>query len=224
MSANTSFDRPDGAQCPAYDTAAASGRDAPGIVVLQEWWGLNDQIQRTADRLAAAGYRALVPDLYRGDVALDTAEAEHRMEGLDFADAATQDIRGAVRHLRTDCPAVGVIGFCMGGVLSALAAMHVSELDAAVDWYGVPPAEAGDPAAIGIPLQGHFALRDSIFPPAAVNDFEQRLQNAGVVHEFFRYDAEHAFGNEDWDHYDPEAADMAWSRSLDFFGRHLRNA
>ena len=92
MSANTNFNHPDGAHCPVYDTAAASGRDAPGVVVLQEWRGRNDQIRRTADRLAAADDRALVPDLYRGDLALDAAEAEHRMDVLDFADAEAADL------------------------------------------------------------------------------------------------------------------------------------
>ena len=89
--------RPDGATLPAYLATPESGDRAPALVVIQEWWGLNDQIKATADRLAAAGYRALVPDLYRGTVAGDADEANHLMTELDWGDACGQDIKGAVR-------------------------------------------------------------------------------------------------------------------------------
>ena len=224
MSANTEFQRPDGQSCPAYYVEPAAGADAPGIVVIQEWWGLNEQIEGVANRLAEAGYRALVPDLYRGDVTLEAAEAEHKMEGLDFADAATQDVAGAVAHLKQAGQKVGVIGFCMGGVLAALAAMHVEDTDAAVDWYGVPPDEAGDPGSMSMPFQGHFALQDAMFPPAQVDALEAKLQRGGVEHELFRYDAGHAFGNEQGENYDAASADLAWERSLGFFARHLGTA
>ena len=224
MSANIEFHRPDGRTCPAYyaEPADAAGDIAPGIVVIQEWWGLNDQIEGVARRLRDAGYRVLVPDLYRGEVALEAAEAEHKMDGLDFGDAAGQDIAGAVRFMKQSCPRVGVIGFCMGGVLAELAAIHVAETDAVVDWYGVAPEEAGDPATIGIPFQGHFGLRDAMFPPETVDALEEKLKRGGVTHEIYRYDAQHAFGNEQWDYYDPDAAALAWERSLDFFRRHLQ--
>ena len=83
---------------------ACQGAKAPGMVVIQEWWGLNDQIKGVADKLAKAGYRALVPDLYRGKVALEANEAKHLMEGLNFGDAAGQDIRGAVQYLKRTAP------------------------------------------------------------------------------------------------------------------------
>jgi carboxymethylenebutenolidase len=95
-----SFKRPDGKSVDGYLAEPATGAAAPGIVVIQEWWGLNDQIKGVAEKLAAAGYRALVPDLYRGKVALEANEAEHLMTGLDFGDAAGQDVRGAVQHPR----------------------------------------------------------------------------------------------------------------------------
>src|SRR5262245_47444156 len=113
--------RPDGKECSGFYAEPAGGKTAPGIVVIQEWWGLNDQIKGVAGRLAAAGYRALVPDLYRGKVGLDKKEAEHLMSGLNFGDAAGQDIRGAVQYLKHDSPKVAVMGFCMGGALTVLA-------------------------------------------------------------------------------------------------------
>ena len=107
MGKMVSFKRPDGKSVEGYLAEPASsasqsdrGSKAPGVVVIQEWWGLSDQIKRVADRLAEAGYRALVPDLYRGKKTLDAKEAEHLMSGLDFADAASQDVRGAVQHLK----------------------------------------------------------------------------------------------------------------------------
>ena len=106
-----SCSRPDGQALQAYLAEPAQGADAPGLVVIQEWWGLNDQIRGVADRLAAAGYRALVPDLYRGKLALEANEAEHLMNGLDFADAASQDIRAAAQYLKTSgSDRVGVTG------------------------------------------------------------------------------------------------------------------
>jgi carboxymethylenebutenolidase len=219
--ANTQYTRPDGKQCPAYYGAPAAGDAAPGVVVIQEWWGLNDQIVGVADRLVESGYRVLVPDLYRGDVTLEVAEATHKMENLDFPDAAAQDARGAVQHLKQTSPKVGVVGFCMGGVVALMTAMYAPEADAAVSWYGVPPEEAGDPAKIAIPVQGHFALRDAFFSPDKVDALERKLEGGGVSHEFYRYDAEHAFGNETGPHYDAEAAKQAWERTLAFFAQQL---
>ena len=94
------FNRPDGKACPGYLAEPESGSSAPGIVVIQEWWGLNDQIKKTADRLAGVGYRALVPDLYRGKIATASDEANHLMANLNFPDAAGQDICGAVQCLK----------------------------------------------------------------------------------------------------------------------------
>src|SRR5207244_6357683 len=108
------------------------GAKASGIVVIQEWCGLTDQIKGVANRFAAAGYRALVPDLYRGKMSLDVKEAEHLMNGLNFGDAAGQDIRGAVQHLKQSSPKAAVMGFCMGGALTILSSVFVKEADAAV--------------------------------------------------------------------------------------------
>lgn len=216
------FKRPDGKESSGYLARPAAGDDAPGVVVIQEWWGLNDQIKGVADRLAGLGYRALVPDLYRGKVTVEAAEAQHLMQNLDFADAATQDVRGAAQHLKQSGKKTGVIGFCMGGALSVLAAVHVRELDAAVSWYGVPPESAADVRTIKVPFQGHFAQKDGFFTPEQVKAFEARLKEGKVNYEIYWYDADHAFGNENGPTYDPKAADLAWRRSTEFFGKHLK--
>lgn len=221
MGETVKYKRPDGKEISGYCVEPAAGKRSSGVVVIQEWWGLNAQIQGVAAALAAAGYRALVPDLYRGKVTLDAAEADHLMSGLDFVEAAKQDIRGAVQFLRQTSPKVGAIGFCMGGALSILTAVYVPEVHAVVDWYGVPPAEAGDTRTIHVPLQGHFALLDAFFPIAQVDALEVRLKSAGVPHEFHRYAANHAFGNETGPHYDAALKELAWKRSLAFFAKHL---
>jgi carboxymethylenebutenolidase len=215
--------RPDGKTCPAYLAKPAAGNKAPGVVVIQEWWGLNDQIKKTADRFAQAGYRALVPDLYRGKVTAAPDEANHLMTGLNFADAGKQDIRGCAQHLKAGGGKVGVLGFCMGGALTIIAGVHVPEVDAAVCFYGIPPKEAADPAQMRVPFQGHFANKDDWCTPAAVNTLEAALKKAGKKFELFRYEAQHAFMNEARPEvYDASAAKQAWERCLAFLGTHVK--
>ena len=222
MAEMITFQRPDGQSCSGYYAEPGDDETAPGIVVIQEWWGLTDQIKGVANELVEVGYRVLVPDLYKGEVTLDEAEAEHKMNELDFATATQQDIRGAAQYLHKLSPDVAVMGFCMGGVLTMLAAIHVPEVDAAISWYGVPPTEAGDPGDIDIPLQGHFGEADSFFPPEQIDKLEAKLKEDDVSYEFYRYaGAEHAFGNETGDSYDPAAKAQAWERSLDFLDKHI---
>jgi len=159
-----SYKRPDGQSVNGYLAEPAQAAAAPGIVVIQEWWGLNDQIKGVADKLAAAGYRALVPDLYRGKVALAANEAEHLMNDLNFGDAAGQDVRGAVQYLKASgSRKAGVTGFCMGGALTLLSAVNVPEADAGVVWYGYPPLEYVDASKIKAPLLAHWATDDAAF-------------------------------------------------------------
>jgi carboxymethylenebutenolidase len=222
------FTRPDGQTGRGW-LVEAGAADAPGMVVIQEWWGLNDQIKGVAEKLAAAGYRVLVPDLYRGKLALEANEAEHLMNDLDFGDAAGQDIRGAVGHLKdTGSAKVGVTGFCMGGALTVLSAVHVPEADAHVIWYGYPPLEYVDVDNIHAPLLGHWATEDGFFGIEGVDALEHKLRDAGVAFEFHRYAAKHAFANETADSknlpvlgYNPEAAALAWERTLAFLGQQL---
>jgi carboxymethylenebutenolidase len=230
MGKMVSYKRPDGKSVDGYLAEPSGGASAPGVVVIQEWWGLNDQIKGVADRLAKVGYRALVPDLYRGKSTLDAKEAEHLMGGLNFGEAAGQDVRGAVQHLKSSGSAkAAVTGFCMGGALTLLAAVNVPEADACAAWYGFPPLEYVDASKIRAPLLGHYATEDQFFPIGKVDELEKKLREAGVKYEFHRYKAKHAFANEQANErklppleYNPQAAEQAWSRTLEFFDRHLK--
>jgi carboxymethylenebutenolidase len=216
------FKRPDGAECNGYLTGPAGNDKAPGVVLIQEWWGLNDQIKGVAERLAGLGYRALVPDLYKGKVAVDAAEAHHLMTSLNFGEAATQDIRGAARHLKKTSAKVGVVGFCMGGALTVVSAMYVAEGDACSAWYGFPPDAAGDASKIRKPLQLHLAEDDAAFSPASAKALEAKLRDGQVPFESYWYKAGHAFFNETGANHNAECARLAWERMTNFFAKHLK--
>jgi carboxymethylenebutenolidase len=220
MGTMTEFPRPDGGKTKGY--LALAGRGRPGIVVIQEWWGLNDQICGVADRFARMGLNALAPDLYEGRVTSEPDEANHLMSGLDFAGATHQDLRGAALHLKGESGKLAVTGFCMGGALTVAAAVHIPEFSAAVGFYGIPPKEFADPARIRILFQGHFANRDDWCTPEAVNELEKTLKGAGVVHEIYRYDAAHAFMNERSAAYDVASANLAWERMTAFLENRLK--
>jgi len=224
------YARPDGQSVAGYLAEPANAIGAPGIVVIQEWWGLNDQIKGVANKLAATGYRALVPDLYRGKVALEANEAEHLMTQLDFGDAAGQDVRGAVQYLKASGSLkVGITGFCMGGALTLLSAVNVPEADACVVWYGFPPLEYVDATKVKAPLLAHWGTQDTVFPIAKVDELEKKLRDANAKFEFHRYHAKHAFANETADSknltylkHDVVAAELAWRRTMDFLAEHLK--
>lgn len=216
------FPCPDGSVCTGY--LAESGAGRPGVIVIQEWWGLNPHIQDITERFATAGYNALAPDLYHGRVAQNVDEARHMMDSLDFTGASTQDIQGAVDFLkaRSGNAKVGIVGFCMGGALVITSAVHLSSLSAGVCFYGIPPKDVADPARIRIPLQGHFASRDNWCTPALVDDLERSMTSAGNRAEVYRYEASHAFFNKTRPAvHDPEASKLAWERTLTFLGAHL---
>jgi carboxymethylenebutenolidase len=229
MGSTVEFHRPDGKALRGYLSEAAGGTKAPAIVVLQEWWGLNDQIRGVADRLASAGFNALVPDLYRGKSTVESEEAHHLMSGLDFGDAASQDIRGAVQFLKGRSTKVGITGFCMGGALTLLSLTQSPEIDAGVVWYGCPPLDYIDASKIRAPIMGHWATQDEFFKIDTVDGLEEKLSAAKVDFEFHRYLAHHAFANETAvgparipaTQYDPVWAQQAWDRTLHFFGRAL---
>ena len=218
------FARPDGGNTKGY--LATTGADRPSLIVIQEWWGLNDQICGVADRFARAGYNALAPDLYEGRVTQEPDEANHMMGGLDFPGATHQDLRGAALHLQelgsNGGGKVGVMGFCMGGALTIATAVHVPEVSLGVCFYGIPPQEFADPAKITLPLQCHFANQDDWCTPEAVNDLEATMKGAGVRSEIHRYDAAHGFFNETSETaYDATAANLAWRRMRDFLAANL---
>jgi len=213
------FTRPDRSKTKGYLAILGQGR--PAVVVIQEWWGLNDQICGVADRFARAGYNALAPDLYKGRLTTQPDEANHLMTGLDFPAATHQDLRGAAQHLKAQSGKVAVMGFCMGGALTIAAAVHVPEVAAAVCFYGIPPKEFADPARVRVPFQGHFANQDDWCTPAAVDELEKALKPAGVKHEIYRYDAAHAFANERSAAYDVACSNQAWDRMAAFLKANI---
>jgi carboxymethylenebutenolidase len=207
--------------------AEAKDPKAPGVVVIQEWWGLQGQIKSVCDRLAAAGFTALAPDLFGGKVIPyhDQAAANAAMGSLDFKRSTEEDVRGAVKHLAARGVKVGLTGFCMGGAITIIGAVHIPELSAAVCFYGMPPESVAAPKDVRVPLQGHFASHDDWVTPDVVNEFEKKLRAAGKTFELYRYEGHHAFMNSDRKEvYDAGAATLAWDRALAFFRKHLGGA
>lgn len=222
MGSMIEFDRADSKKARGY-LASTSQPGAAGVVVIQEWWGLQDQIKGICDRLAADGYHALAPDLYGGTVVPyhDVESANREMSSLNFLEATDQAVRGAVQHFKLRGVKAGLTGFCMGGAVTVLGAIRIPELDAAVCFYGLPPDEVADVAQIRVPFQGHFANRDDWCTPQAVDAFAAKLEAAGKNAEIFRYDAEHGFVNEQREVHDAASAAQAWERMLAFWKAHL---
>jgi carboxymethylenebutenolidase len=214
MGTSITFKRPDGKDAGGYLANAARG-SAPGVVVIQEWWGLSEQIKGLCDRFAVAGFDALAPDL-------DMDAAGKEMNSLDFMDATTQTVRGAAQYLARNGAKVGLTGFCLGGAVTIIGATKIPELAAGVVFYGIPPEQAAKPADVKIPLQAHFANKDDWCTPQLVDGFEKAMKAAGKSLELFRYDAEHAFVNEQRQSvHDRAAAELAWGRATEFFRKHL---
>jgi carboxymethylenebutenolidase len=174
-----------------------------------------------AERCAALGHIAFVPDLLRGQLPKTLDEGLATMAALDFADAVDQDLRGAAALLARDGLRVALLGFCMGGALAIAGALRVPDLAAAVCFYGVPSAEAGDPAEIRIPLQCHFADRDDWCTPEKVEALERRLIAGHVPYELHRYDADHAFMNPTGRGYSETMSARAWQRTVEFIERRI---
>lgn len=216
------FPRPDGRQATGY-LAKTGGPNAPGVVVIQEWWGLQDQIKGICDRLAMAGYEALAPDLFAGTVVPyhDSAAAGREMKSLNFLDATDQVVRGAIQYLGKTGVKVGLVGFCMGGAVTILGAIRIPEVAAAVTFYGLPPEGAFKPADIKVPLQGHYANVDDYITRQKVDAFEASLKAAKCKYEMFRYDADHGFMNEQRDVHERAASELGWKRMLGFWKKYL---
>jgi carboxymethylenebutenolidase len=222
MGTAISFKRADDKDTKGY--LAKAGLDhAPGIIVIQEWWGLQDQIRGICDRLALAGYDALAPDLYEGvAVAYHDSEAANRaMKSLDFLDATDNIVRGAAQYLLKSSRKVGLTGFCLGGAVTIIGAVRVPDIHAACSFYGLPPEAVGPPSGIKVPFQAHFSKHDDWCTPDLVHHFEEGLKQAKVKHEIFLYDADHAFMNEQRSVHDRAAAEMAWGRMLSFWEQYL---
>jgi carboxymethylenebutenolidase len=199
----------------------------PGIIVIQEWWGLVPHIEQVADRFADAGFVALAPDLYRGATTGSPDEAGKLMMSLEV-DRAAADLAGATACVLAQTGVApsraGVVGFCMGGALSLYAASRQPDIGACVVFYGIHPRVTPDLAALEAPVLGLFADRDGMVPPAAVAELDQRLTDAGKRHEFHTYPGtDHAFFNDTRPEvYDADAARDAWDRTLGFLRTELQ--
>ena len=198
----------------------------PGVIVIQEWWGLVHHIESIADRFAEAGFTAFAPDFYKGVATKEPDEAGTLMMALDMSHAE-EVVRGAAKWLlsQDSCSSekVGVVGFCMGGQLALYSACLVEEVGACVNFYGVHPNASPDLAKLDVPLMGHFAKKDHMTTPAIVAGLEEKLKSAGKSYEFFHYDAPHAFFNDERPEvYDPASSKEAWDRTLAFFQSHLK--
>ena len=221
-----------GSTAGGYLATPASGGAGPGVIVVQEWWGLNDQIRRVCDRLAAEGFTALAPDLYHGELAGhdEMDKAGELMTKLPI-DRAVRDMGGAVEfltgHEAVRGNGVGTVGFCMGGRLVLLLGQSRPEqVKAVVSYYGVihDLSEIDASKLSGVAVLGHFGTKDDFMPTDNVHALEQQLSDAGVDVEMFLYDAAHAFANEDDPfngNYDEEAARQAWVRTLEFLRSKL---
>lgn len=216
-----------GREVAGYLALPEAGR-GPGVIVVQEWWGLDDHLASVVDRLAAEGFVALAPDLYGGRVAHGTDDAGKMMMELPV-DQAARDLGGSVdfllAHEAVTSEQVGAIGFCMGGSFVLLLAVEQGDRVAAVvPFYGVGPAIPDTYTGLTADLQGHYGTRDDTYPvdQARAQEAQLRQESQGSV-EYFYYDAGHAFLNDTnrMGSYDREAADTAWARAVDFLQSHL---
>ena len=209
-----------------YLSLPPSGK-GPGLLVIQEYWGLVDHIKALADRFAAEGFVALAPDMYHGERTTSPDQAGKLLMALNIAEAG-KDLRGAAKYLRAHAAVspkkVGSLGFCMGGQLALYAAQeHPDVIDAAVDFYGIHPKVTIDPARVKVPVLGHFALQDHSVPIASVRTLRDDVRKAGGSFELYEYDAAHAFFNDSRPQvYNAACAKLAWERSLEFLRSRLK--
>ena len=208
-----------------YLASPASG-SGPGVIVIQEWWGLVPHIKDVADRLASEGFVALAPDLYNGKTASEPDEAGKLMMELNI-DEAARDMSGAVDYLigldAATGEKAGCVGFCVGGGLSMYLASQNANIGACVIYYGVLPMAQADNANIQAPILGHYADNDGFLKVDAVRELESNLKDLGKDVQFHIYEGtEHAFFNDSRsDVYNAEAAKQSWERTLAFFRQHL---
>jgi len=200
--------------------ASGSGK---GVIVIQEWWGLNGNIKGIADRFAAAGFVALAPDMYHGKVANEPDEAGKMLMALNIAQAE-KDLKGAITYLKnvTGGP-VGTVGFCMGGALSLFAACKAGkDVGACVDYYGGHPAVTYDWDGLTAPVLAFWAAHDEFVNPN-IPKYEAALKERGRKYEAIQYpDTQHAFFNDERpDIYNKDAAEKSWTKMLEFYRANL---
>ncbi len=210
---------------PGYLALPKGDGPHPGVVMIQEWWGLVGHIKDVADRLAAQGFVVVAPDLYHGESAKEPDEAKKLAMALD-RQRAILEIDAAAKYLRgrddVQPKKIGIVGWCMGGALALSAAAHSDEFAAVVAFYG-RPLEAADTAKVKAAVLGLYGQEDHGIPVSIVHDFDKELERAGVTHYVHIYaGAGHAFFNDGRpEAYHSEAAADAWGRTLAWFRQHL---
>lgn len=214
-----------GGTCQGYLATPDSG-SGPGVIVLQEWWGLVDHIKDVADRFAAEGFVALAPDLYHGESTTSPDDAGKLMMALNIAETE-KDLQGAITHLLSldacTSDTVGTVGFCMGGQLSLYAACANSKVGACVMYYGIHPDVKPDIPSLNAPVLGFFAENDGMVTPEVARELEKTLKGAGKNIEIHIYDgADHAFFNDTrTEVYHAEHAKETWARMLELYRANL---
>ena len=223
---NVSF-ASNGGQAHGYLSTPRSGSGA-GVVLIQEWWGLDDHMVDVADRLAAEGFVVLAPDLFGGRTAHDSDKAGDLMQALPV-DRAVQDLAGAVDYLlgldAVTSQTVGAVGFCMGGgFVLLLAAQEGDRVSAAVPFYGVGPAVPDTYRGLTAAVQGHYGEKDDFYPVEQAQEQEEQIRyESGAEVTFYYYPAGHAFHNDEdrLGTYDPASATLAFGRMVDFLRQRV---
>ena len=224
VAATVSYPDGKGGTLTGYLARPAGDDKAPAVIVIQEWWGLNDNTKDIARRFAAEGFVALAPDLYHGQVVSEPNEARKLVMALDM-DAAVGEIQAAIDFLLQQQSVagskVGLTGFCMGGRLVLMTALVDDRLGAAVPWYG-GPLSAEQAGQVKAPILGLYGEQDGGIPAASVRAMQQGLDAAGIANEMVIYPgAQHAFFNDTRPSYHLQAAADAWQRALAWFGKYL---
>ena len=207
-----------------YLATPAAGK-GPGVLVIQEWWGLVPHIKAVCDRFAAAGFSALAPDMYHGKTASEPDGAGKLFMALNIGQAE-KDLRGAAAYLagNSSTAKLGAVGFCMGGQLALFAGCVSSYVGAVVDFYGIHPNVKPDYSKLSGPVLGLFGEKEAHVKPADARAMEAAVKAAGKPVEIHIYPgADHAFFNDERaDAYNKVAAEDAWKRTLAHFQKHLK--
>jgi carboxymethylenebutenolidase len=213
-----------GGTTPGFLATPQSGK-GPGVIVIQEWWGLVSHIKHVCDRFAAEGFSALAPDLYHGQSTSEPDEANKLFMALNIGQAE-KDLRGAATFLaqHSSTAKLGAVGFCMGGQLALFAATLNRSVGATVNYYGIHPNVKPDYTKLGGPVLGLFAERDQFVTPKVAREVDAAIKAAGKSSEMHIYPGvDHGFFNDERsDVYHKASAEDAWRRTLAFFRQHLK--
>jgi carboxymethylenebutenolidase len=196
----------------------------PAVILIQEWWGINDHIRDLAGRYAKEGYTCIAPDLFRGKLAKDTAEASRMMNELAIDDGIDIIKRAIATAEQTySLGKIGITGYCMGGTFALRAACEIDTLAAAAPFYGDIPDEQ-TLSKLKVPTLFIAGARDGWITPEKVNELKEAAHKDNLPIEIVSYDADHAFFNDTRPEvYDPEAAADAWQRVLNLFRERLQS-